>query len=180
MSHALRLCSTLCIHAAVHALHVIHASIMWYDRWMAFHTRHSKIAEEYPLPIPALVLFRRGRAYTYDGPHSSAAIVAYITKQLAPAVRTLQSIEEVEEFVHPSVQQGGVTPSAGPSASAHQTAPQHVSPSYRPAGATTVVGFFSSFDDDECVPSWPPSTIQPCNHAYIRSYGQHDYMDAPS
>ena len=112
------------------------------------------LAEDYPMSIPSLMLFKRGRPFNYEGFHTSAAIVAFVRKQLAPPVLRLDSADAVDAFVRgpaggaASAQSGSpASSSTSSSSSPNPAAP----PSYRPAAATVVVGFFASTDDEAYV-----------------------------
>jgi hypothetical protein len=48
--------------------------------------------------MPALVLYKKGKATPYLGAHSAGAIGAWVAKQLAPAVTPLASVDQVLAF----------------------------------------------------------------------------------
>ena len=116
------------------------------------------LAEDYPMSIPSLMLFKRGRPFNYEGFHTSAAIVAFVRKQLAPPVLRLDTADAVDAFVRGptgGAASGAASAQSGSPASSSTSCSSSPSPaappSYRPAAATVVVGFFASTDDEEYV-----------------------------
>ena len=129
--------------------------------------------------MPALVLYKKGRANPYVWTHSTEAISAWVEKQLAPAVTPLASIEDVLTFTDQQPPESslndiaarGAPKESGPATevtqsietmpdgsisrqSDSQTAEKtrkrpFASRAKHPPGSCTVVGFFSDPEGNE-------------------------------
>jgi len=63
-------------------------------------TKESKLAGKYGVNgYPTLKVFRNNQPSDYKGPRKADGIVAYMKKQVGPAARQLESVDDVEKFI---------------------------------------------------------------------------------